>query len=387
MNIGFDAKRAYINSTGLGHYSRTLISSLAQQFPQHNYYLFTPKITERFNHNALQNTHAVAPTTFPSTLIKSAWRSRFIVKDLLKNNIELYHGLSHEIPAGIATTAIKTVVTMHDLIFERYPQQYNPIDVFTYRRKLKYACKHADKIIAISHQTKNDLIEFYKADANKIEVCYQSCNPVFYKKHTTADLEIIRKKYNLPQQYYLYVGSIIQRKNLLNLVKAIHFIKDKITIPLLVIGGGTMYKKQVIDYVSEHDLSKHVIFLSDSHMARSSPQFQSAQDFPAIYSMAKCMVYPSIFEGFGIPVLEALAAGTPVITSNVSCLPEAGGDAAYYINPFNIENIAEGLLTVLNNDELRKTMVVKGYSHAANFTNKVCADNVMEVYKQVKGEM
>lgn len=383
MNIGFDAKRAYNNGTGLGHYSRTLISSLANGFPDNDYFLFTPKITGRFNANAFENVYAVTPAIFPSTLIKSAWRSKWMVKDLVKHNINLYHGLSHEIPAGIASTKIKTVVTMHDLIFERYPKQYNPIDIFTYRRKFKYACKHADKIIAISHQTKNDLIEFCKANADKIEVCYQSCNSSFYKKNTDEELSAVRKRYNLPKDYYLYVGSVIERKNLLNLVKAIHLIKDKITIPLMVIGGGTTYKKKVIDYVAQNGLNKHVIFLSDSHEAKSSLQFQSAQDFPAIYNMAKCMVYPSIFEGFGIPVLEALAAGTPVITSNVSCLPEAGGDAAYYIDPFNIESVAAGLLKVLNDNELQKSMIIKGFSHAANFTNEVCARKVMEVYNSI----
>lgn len=381
MNIGFDAKRAYSNGTGLGHYSRTLISSLAQYYSEHDYFLFAPKITSRFDVCDRENMYAVTPTRFPSTLLKSVWRSKWMIKDLLNHKIDLYHGLSHEIPVGIEKTKIKSVVTMHDLIFERYPKQYNPIDVFTYRKKFKHACRTANKIIAISEQTKTDLIEFYKADERKIEVCYQSCNPSFYEKHTVDELEFVRKKYNLPPKYFLYVGSIIERKNLLKLCKAIHYLKDKINIPLVVIGNGSDYKKQVVDYVASNNLSNKIVFLSDTHEAKSSPEFQSAQHFPAIYNMAECMVYPSIFEGFGIPVLEALAAGTAVITSNISCLPEAGGDAAYYINPFDVEEMANGLSTVLDDENLRKQMIEKGYAHAAKFTNEKCAANVMDVYK------
>ncbi|MGB5005838.1 MAG: glycosyltransferase family 1 protein, partial [Ferruginibacter sp.] len=114
MNIGFDAKRAYQNSTGLGHYSRTLISSLAKIYPANDYYLFAPKITDRFNTGDLNNIHPVSPQHFPSSLFKSAWRSSWVKKDLLKKGIDIYHGLSHEIPAGIAKTGIKSVVTIHD---------------------------------------------------------------------------------------------------------------------------------------------------------------------------------------------------------------------------------------------------------------------------------
>ena len=134
MRIGFDAKRAYQNGTGLGHYSRTLIQSLAKTFPENDYFLFAPKITDRFNSNLYPNLQPISPTRFPYTFLKAAWRSSGVKKELAALNINLYHGLSHEIPAGIQHTGIKSVVTIHDLIFERYPAQYNPIDVFIYRK-------------------------------------------------------------------------------------------------------------------------------------------------------------------------------------------------------------------------------------------------------------
>ena len=160
MNIAFDAKRAYTNGTGLGHYSRTLITSLAEFYPAYEYFLCTPKQTDRYNAEALQHVHVVTPRQFPSTLFTAAWRSKWVVKDLQYLNIDLYHGLSHEIPVGIHSTGVKSVVTIHDLIFERYPQQYNRIDVGIYRKKFSYACKYANRIIAISNQTKQDIIQF-----------------------------------------------------------------------------------------------------------------------------------------------------------------------------------------------------------------------------------
>ena len=131
MNIGYDAKRAYHNSTGLGYYSRTLIQLLAKQYPEHQYYLFNPKISAKFSLKG-ENLHEILPHGFLHTLFRSAWRSSWVKGDLKKNKIDLYHGPSHEIPMGIHTTGIKSVVTIHDLIHERFPQQYNPIDVKIY---------------------------------------------------------------------------------------------------------------------------------------------------------------------------------------------------------------------------------------------------------------
>ncbi|HWR32568.1 MAG TPA: glycosyltransferase, partial [Chitinophagaceae bacterium] len=169
MNIGFDAKRAYHNQTGLGHYSRNLLTALSDYYPQHKYYLFNPEHSTLFRPVA-ENIHEIQPTSFFHKMMTSAWRSSWVKKDLKKFDIKLYHGLSHEIPIGIHKTGIKSVVTIHDLIHERYPEQYNAIDVKIYRKKFRYACAHADKIIAISGQTKKDIVEFYKTTEDKITV-------------------------------------------------------------------------------------------------------------------------------------------------------------------------------------------------------------------------
>jgi glycosyltransferase involved in cell wall biosynthesis len=381
MNIGFDAKRAYHNGTGLGHYSRTLISSLAQFYPEHEYYLFNPKTQSKFYLPELNNIHEVVPH-FPSSLFPSAWRSSWVKKDLQKLNIDLYHGLSHEIPIGIQKTKIKSTVTIHDLIHERSPEQYNPIDVKIYNKKFRYACEHADTIIAISNQTKQDIINFYKTPEEKITVCYQSCNPAFSKEISEEEKLRIKQLYDLPEKYFLYVGSIIERKNLLTICKALAHLKNELDIPLAVIGDGAKYKQQVKDFIKSNELNKHVIFLSE-HKAASSEAFTTAKDFPAIYQSAIAMLYPSTFEGFGIPVLEALFSKLPVITSNISSLPEAGGDAAYYVDPLHAEEIAIAMKKIFYDEQLRETMKQKGILYAQNFTQQKCAEAVMNVYKNL----
>lgn len=380
MKIGFEAKRAFTNGTGLGHYSRTLISSLATYFSENDYYLFTPKQTNMFQVKQMQNVHTIVPSSFPSTVLKSAWRSSWVKKDLKKWGIDVFHGLSHEIPINIQKIGIKSVVTIHDLIFERHPEQYNPLDVKIYRKKFKYACQNADRIIAISQQTKDDIIRFYKIDESKIDICYQSCNPAFGKEVNLEEKQRVKDYYQLPEQYFLYVGSIIERKNLLMICKGLNLVKNKINIPLVVIGGGSKYKQEVVDFIQQNNLQQQVIFLSDKF---SNASFKNAVDFPAIYQQALCMIYPSVFEGFGIPVLEALWSKIPVITSNVSCMPETGGDAALYLNPYSEQEMADALIQMATNVSLKNEMILKGIAHAQNFTQYKCAEAVMSVYKKM----
>ena len=382
MRIGFDAKRAFQNSTGLGHYSRTLLTSLSQYYPLNKYFLFAPKITSRFA-NGQHPFKVITPTRFPHSLLKAAWRTKGVVKDLKENNIDLYHGLSHEIPIGIQSTGIPCVVTIHDLIFERYPQQYNKLDVLIYRKKFKYACTHANRIVAISQQTKNDLIDIYKVPAAKIDVCYQGCDESFSHKVTAAQKDLIRALYQLPERFFLSVGSIIERKNLLTICKAMLLLKNRLNIPLVVIGNGAAYKQKLKKFIKENELRDQVIFLSDNAEANSNEGFKSSAHFPAIYQMAEALIYPSIFEGFGIPVLEALSSGTPVITSNVSCMPEAGGNAAAYIDPYDAETLSLKMEEIANDKQLAAAMSAQGLQQAALFSAEKTATSIIEVYKKL----
>lgn len=382
MNIGFDAKRAFHNTTGLGHYSRNFIHSIAEYYPEHQYYLFNPNPSSLFSFKE-KNVHEVMPSGFLDRIFSSAWRSSWVKKDLQRLKIDLYHGLSHEIPISIQKTGIKSVVTIHDLIHERYPEQYNAIDVKIYSKKFRYACANADKVIAISEQTKKDIIEFYKTPKEKIAVCYQNCNPAFGKLVNEEEKAKVRKQYHLPEKFFLYVGSIIERKNLLNICKAVFLLRNELDIPLIVIGDGGKYKQQVKDFIRQNGLEEKIIFLSETETAKRLKSFQNAEDFPAIYQMATAMIYPSFFEGFGIPVLEALWSRLPVITSNVSCLPEAGGEGAYYVNPESAEEIAAGMKKINSDKSFADGLREKGWPHAQKFTPQRHAEAVMNVYKSI----
>ncbi|MET6998222.1 glycosyltransferase family 4 protein [Chitinophaga defluvii] len=374
MNIAFDAKRAFQNNTGLGNYSRTLIQSLVKGYPAHSWYLFAPKQTSMFLPAA--PARVVVPEKIVHRWFKSAWRSKYVVKELQEYKIDLYHGLSHEIPFGIHESGVKSVVTMHDLIFERYPGQYNPIDVFTYRRKARYACRHADRIIAISEQTKQDIITYYQIPAEKIAVAYQSCDPAFSIHHSPVELAQLRAKYNLPHRYFLYVGSVIERKNLLGVVKAMQLLQGTLSIPLVILGNGSSYKKKVKEFIAANGLEQQVIWLNE----------QARLDFtevPVLYQGATALLYPSVFEGFGIPILEALCSLTPVITSQGSCFGETGGDAALYIDPLQPETLAAAMQRVATDTALVNTMKEKGWAHAQHFTPEKCAAGVMQVYEAV----
>ena len=382
MRIGFDAKRAYHNKTGLGYYSRTLIGLLTNYFPSNDYFLFNPKPSKEF-HFSGPNIHEVLPSAFLHKLLPAAWRSTFMKKDLQKNGIELYHGLSHEIPIGIQDTHVRSVVTIHDLIHERHPEQYNPIDVKIYHKKFLNACRHADKVIAISEQTKKDIVEIYGIPEKKVVVSLQSANPVFMQPATDQEKEEIRKRYGLPPEFFLYIGSIIERKNLLTVCKAMYALGDQCSIPLVVIGEGGKYKQLVKDFIAEKQLTKRIIFLSEKEAVKKDPAFKEPRTFGIIYQMAIAMIYPSRYEGFGMPVLEAILSRTPVITSNVSCLPEVGGDAAYYVDPDNAGQMAEGLKRIAADRVLADEMRKKGLRFAERFAPLTYVNHMMGIYKDV----
>ena len=370
MRIGFDAKRAFYNSTGLGNYSRDSIRILSLLYPENDYFLYTPKAKENKQISFLKNKKNIlvrTPFSFVGNLFKKYWRNKNIIKDLVQDEIDIYHGLSHEIPLGIEKTNIKSVVTIHDLIFIRYPHLFSSIDRKIYHKKFQSACKRANKIIAISHQTKNDIIEFFGTDENKIEVVYQGCNNVFQSKISKKRIEEVCKKYNLPEKFILNVGTIEERKNLLTILKS---IKELPKQHLVVIGKGKEYKNKCLQYIREHNLQERVSFLSGIEL----------EEIAAIYQKSETMIYPSVFEGFGIPILEALFSKTPVITSQGGCFSETGGEDSIYINPLSVSDITSAITKITTDTNLRKTMIEEGYNYAQNFTDKKVAGNLQKIY-------
>jgi glycosyltransferase involved in cell wall biosynthesis len=305
-----------------------------------------------------------------------------MVKQISQAGLDIYHGLSNELPSGIEKLNIKTVVTIHDLIFERFPQTYHLDERYTHRWKIKRACKIADAVIAISEQTKNDLIDYYGVPAKKITVCYQSCNPIFEQPITAIEKAAVKKKYHLPDRYFLFVSSIAPRKNLIAICKAMIALKDDIHIPLVVIGDGKNEKEEVKRLMKENGMEQRLLLLNELPAAKED-SFTNATDFPAIYQQALALVYPSIFEGFGLPILEAMWSGLPVICSNTASMPEVADDAALYFSPNDTITLAQHLRAIASDDQLVQTLKDKGLEQAKQFSTETYANHIMQVYKSL----
>ncbi|MBN2520256.1 MAG: glycosyltransferase family 4 protein [Bacteroidales bacterium] len=370
IRIGFDAKRAFYNYSGLGNYSRNIIKSLYQSFTENEYHLYTPSTRKAISFISGEKVFIHTPDKPSGKVFKGYWRSFMLTSQLRKQGINIFHGLSNELPSRINENNIRSIVTIHDLIFIRYPDLYKPVDREIYLKKFKYAASVADKIIAVSTQTKNDLINFFKVDKTKIEVIYQGCDEIFKRFVIDSKKEEIREKYNLPSEFILYVGTIEERKNLLNVVKALHL--GKIDIPLVIIGKTTKYLKKVVNYIC-NNLVENTIFL----------QAVPLEDLPVIYQSATLFIYPSVFEGFGIPILEALQSKTPVITSKGGCFEEVGGKGSLYIDPMSVDEIINAIKKLLSDTKLREKMKEEGFLHAQSFTNSIIAKQVMNLYQSI----
>jgi len=372
MKLGFDAKRAFHNGTGLGNYSRDLIRILATYYPDNQYNLYNPKTKKLDRLQLTDNLIEKLPNSWFWKKFSSFWRQGPIVNQLKSDDIHLYHGLSGEIPRGVEKSKIKTVVTIHDLIFVHYPHLYSFFDRKIHFNKFKYAAHKADKVIAISEQTKNDIIEIFNIDASKIEVIYQGCNNVFKEVATISEKENLKEKYNLPQKFILNVGTIEERKNLLTIVKS---IKD-IDVNLIAVGRKTEYYKEIEDYIRKHKLENKVFFLEKLTL----------KELSILYQLAEIFVYPSIYEGFGIPIIEALYSKTPVITTKGGVFPEAGGPDSIYVPIHDSEELSREITTLLNNPDLTREKVEKGYKFVQKFNDQEIADQVMRVYKSILHE-
>ncbi|NDV47865.1 glycosyltransferase family 1 protein [Paludibacter sp. 221] len=371
MNLSFDAKRIFHNNRGLGNYSRDVIRLLTTFYPENNFYLFNPEKAKNTLFTLPPNTKEITPPNLYK-VFPNLWRKVGCLSQIKKLNTDIYHGLSQELPGGIHKTNIKTVVTLHDAIFIRFPELYDSFYRKIFIKKNEYSCKVSDKIIAISEQTKQDFIEFFNVEPEKIQVVYQGCNNIFREEISDETLNSVREKYALPSQFLLNVGAIEKRKNLETVIRALS--AGKIEIPLVVIGNKGKYYFEIKSIIEKLNLQNQVIFLHGVPTA----------DLPAIYKMAQLFIYPSRFEGFGIPILEALCTGTPVLTSYGSCFEETGGDAAMYVNYHNEEEMAVAMNKILSSPNLQEEMREKGLIHAEKFTDDKIAANLMSVYTNLR---
>ncbi len=370
MNIGFEAKRVFHNKTGLGNYSRDLVRILATYFPGNHYFLYNPKKYEKtlFVSNNT-NVFEKNPLSKFNQKFKNIWRQKEVVKDLVKDDVKIFHGLSGELPFGLKKKGIKSIVTIHDLIFVRYPNLYSFFDRKIHFYKFKKAAERADLVIAISEQTKKDIISYLHIDANKIRVVYQGCQDVFKKEYSDFEKQQVTQKFKLPETFVLNVGTIEERKNALTIVKAI----KKLDVHIVLIGKQTDYTQKIHQYISENKLENRVHFLKGL----------SSEELAMTYQLASVFVYPSIFEGFGIPIIEALYSKTPVITNETGVFSEAAGPNSLYIEPFDVEDLSHKIEKILTDKSLASKMKEEGFKFAQQFNDDVIATKLFSVYKEI----
>ena len=374
MIIGFDAKRANANFTGLGNYSRFMVDTMATYGDEHKYRMYIPKQCKNASYDSLlkhKNVSSILPRSSVMKRFRALWRTFFIKRGLLQDGVQLYHGLSNELPVGIHRTGIRSVVTIHDLIFLRYPQYYHRLDRIIYNRKFNYACRKADRIVAVSECTKRDIVKFYGISPEKIDVVYQGCDVSFTHPVTEEKKKEVRKKYQLPDHYILNVGSIEERKNILAAVQALPMLPQHIHI--VIVGRRTGYTEKVEQFIKDNGLGERVHIISNVPF----------NDLPAFYQSAEIFVYPSRFEGFGIPIIEALYSGIPVVAATGSCLEEAGGPDSIYVNPDDITGLADAFKQIYSNSDKRKNMVEKGREFAKRFSEKQQSEEIINIYKKL----
>ncbi len=379
MRIGFEAKRATHNSRGLGNYSRGLIEGLLETGFNDHLYLYTPDLdsyfAKRWIDSLSSNAHPILPSTLVGKTFKGLWRSHFVLNELLHDNLDLYHGLSHELPIGKFPFPVKKIVTIHDLIFLRYPQFFSLIDRWIFFQKVAYACKEADLIIAICEQTKKDLVHFLNIPEQKIKIHYQSCSPLFYESVSPDLISLIKDKYKIKRSYILNVGAFEPRKNQLTLIEAFHEISSQVDVDLVLIGKGKDYLAKAKEKTLSLKLSDRVHFLeSVTHT-----------ELPGFYQAADVFCFPSLFEGFGIPIVEALYSKVPIITSLGSCFPESAGPQSIFVDPLSPGEIANALLRLYEQPILRNEMIVNGLEYAKRFHRGVSTLELRGLYAELIG--
>jgi glycosyltransferase involved in cell wall biosynthesis len=374
MKIGFDAKRAFNNSTGLGNYARLLIKSLIQNFPEHNYYLFTPKTDEKFKDEFInyKQVEIIKPEGFLNKKFPAAWRS-FSVGDIVNNlELDIFHGLSNELPTGINQQKTKCVVTIHDLIFLRYPNYYNNIDAYIYKKKFKNACQNADLVLATSIQTELDIIEFFQTEKSKIKVLYQACDDAFSKTYSNQEKQVVSQKYQLPNKFILSVGTIETRKNQLTILQALKNLETN--WHLVLIGKKTSYADEIWAYANAQNLQNRLQIFENV----------SFTDLPIIYQCASLFAYISEFEGFGIPVLEAMQSKVLTVTSNVSSLPEVIGNQQQTISPKNSNELVQYINNSYNKKKIIKSQIDQAKERTKLFDKNYLAQELMKLYNYRK---
>jgi len=313
-------------------------------------------------------------TLFPAARrLKRIFYEHFRLPGLLrKEKAQLYHATGYILPWFLKTP---NVLTVHDLIALDYPQYCKNENALYFRLCLPRSIKRADRIIAVSYTVKEDILRRFKIDPEKIDVVYHGVDASFKKIVAGQILERVRNKYHIPQQYILFVGNLEPKKNLVRLIDAFLLLKKKNAIPhkLLIVGQDGWKSEAIHKRLERSGDTSDIVFTG----------YVDNEDLPAIYSMAALFAFPSLYEGFGLPVLEAMACGTPVLISDRGALPEIAGNIFPQVDPTSVPDIAAGMLKCLTDEVLRARNIRYGLERVKTFTWENTAWQTLEVYNSL----
>ncbi len=371
--IAIDYTPAYEQSGGIGRYVRDLVAALGRIDEQTDYRLFVAG-TRGHDLSYIPGNNFVWRTTrlSPKWLAHLWYKLKLPVPaQVFFGDVELYHATDFVLPPLRSYT--RSLLTVHDLSFVRVPETTSPplkryLDVV-----VPASVKRADHILADSRATKEDLITLYNTPPEKITVLLSGVDARF--KPSTISFAQISQKYNLPKKpYILSIGTIQPRKNYTRLIQAVHQLRQSGLDVILVIAGGRGWlESSIYTTVTQLNMQDHVHFIG----------FADDQDLPALYTHAACFAFPSLYEGFGLPVLESMACGTPVLTSNISSLPEVAGDVGLMVDPYDVNAIADGLRELITDDASRQKRIEAGFAHIQNFTWEKSARQLRNIYQQM----
>jgi len=358
LKIAFDAKRLFHNREGLGAYARTVVADLQAAYPQHKYYLCTPVVSE---HDFVQP--FLDPSKFTviqpsSRQLGSLWRTKTVVKDLERVGIDLYFGLSNELPFGIARSSVAAVVMIHDVLYREFPQQFSRVDRWIYNKKFKHALRAADLILSTSAHTKADITKHFDVRSKTIEVLYQPIAPSYRSVvHET-----------LMPSHYLYVGTINARKNLELIIQAYKLLPEAQRRKVVIVGEGGRYKNQMLDLIKLYGLVEWFDFKGNV----------SEYDLISLYKAAIALIFPSKYEGFGRPIVEALSMRVPVITGSNSSLPEVVGKYGIIIEYDRPESLVEAI-SKMNRLSDRESFLEGVEAHLEKFDSSMHSHSLMSL--------
>ena len=369
MRIAIDARK--LHDFGIGTYVRNLLRQLARQAPGHEYVvLCRAQDCDTIEEYGPRFKAIVEPAGNYSIAEQFA-----VPMDLRREAVDLFHAPHYVLPP---LTPCRSVVTIHDCIHLRFPQYLPSRLGYAYARAQMWAATHkAARVMTVSEASKRDILRYFRVPESRIDVIYNAIDERFWAQPSSEEMTRVRERYRLTDPFVLYAGNIKPHKNLERLIEAFHLMRHEVphlsNVQLLIIGDEISKYATLRRAVHRHKLHKHVRFFG----------FVSDQTLAALYRLADVFVFPSLYEGFGLPPLEAMASGTPVITSNVSSLPEVVGDAALMIDPYDPAAIADAMRQVLETPALREDLQRRGLARARGFSWERSIARVREIYDEV----